>query len=109
MIKLNELNEKRITNVFAILSLLYLNLLLISIFAEYFYTSLSLTNPLLPESLINIVFEPYAKKGLIISLGFPIVLLLKFAKKNLLAILGVIFIVALYFSVNHVIEFPKVK
>ena len=99
--KLSLINNYKIIRILSILTILYINLLLISIFAQYFFYNLSLDNPFVAKESIIKLFNPYAEFGFILSIVLPIILILKFTKQNLLVILiSLSFIVAYYYKLS---------
>ena len=83
-----NLNDKKTIKILSIATILYINVLLIFIFAAYFRNKMNLTNPLIPKNLVDLSFEKYALKGLILSCGLPVLFLLKFWKKNFAVVVG---------------------
>ncbi len=105
--KLSEINQLKSTNIISIGLILYINIFIISIFAQYYTNKLNLNNPLIPKELVTVMFEPYAKKGFILAGGLPIILVLKFLKQNLLVIIGAIILIAICYSINHSIDWQN--
>lgn len=90
--KLREINEIKIVKIFSTVSLLMINLMIVWIFLNYYNIKSNLTNPLIPESLISYVFEPYIKKGMILSIGLLVFMILKSIKQNFLVIISFVFL-----------------
>ena len=94
--KLKEINRNASTEKAAsgliILALLHL----INVFAFYYKTKLDLVNPLIPKDLAFELFEPYAVKGTILTIGLLIATFLKFFKQNLIVIIICFIAIALY-------------
>jgi hypothetical protein len=90
MKKLLLLNPNLIQKLINI-SLLIIVLRIVIIFSMYFQTKRSLDNPLIPESLINLVFEPYAFKGLLLSIGLVISLIFRMTKRYKIALVNDLF------------------
>lgn len=82
--ELKEINELKIIKIFSIVSLFYLNLMIIIQFLNYYTIKMDMSNPLIPESLIDYSYEPYIKNGLVLSTGLLILMILKLMKQNLL-------------------------
>lgn len=97
--KLSEINNNKIIKILSVLTILYINLLLISIFAQYYFYTLSLDNPLIAKEAIIKLYNPYAEFGFILSIALPIILILKFIKQNLLVtLISLSFIVTYYYK-----------
>ena len=107
MNKLIEVNQLKSTNIISIVLILYINILMVSIFAQYYTNKFNLENPLIPRELVTVMFEPYAKKGFILASGLPIILILKFIKQNLLVIIGALILIAAYYFTNHSIDWQN--
>ena len=99
--KIDRINQLRITEGFSIGFIVFLNLILVSIFAKFYQIKFNLDNPLIPKDLIALAFEPYAKKGVILSTGLLIVITLKFFKQNLFAIIVSLIFISIYLFTNH--------
>ena len=99
--KIDRINQLRITEGFSIGFIVFLNLILVSIFAKFYQIKFNLDNPLIPKDLIVLAFEPYAKKGVIVSCGLLIVLTLKFLKQNLFVIIVSLILISIYLFTNH--------
>lgn len=95
--KLSQINNNKIIKILSIVCILYVNILFISIFAQYFYLNMSLDNPLIAKEQIIKLFNPYAEFGFKLSFAFPIILILKFIKQNLLAVLVSLIFIVLYY------------
>lgn len=105
MSKLENLNNQKLFRMLAIAGIIYINILLIIIFSSYFQTKANLTNPLIPKQLIDISFEQNAVKGMILSSGLLILLVLKFAKQNFFTSIGSFILLLAYLFVDHSIDF----
>ena len=107
--KLKEINRNVSTEKAAsgltILALLHL----INVFAFYYKTKLNLANPLIPKYLAFELFEPYAVKGIILTIGILIATFLKLFKQNLLVILVCILIIAFYYLTSFEPSFAEYK
>ena len=94
--KLKEINRnvstEKTSSGLIILALFYL----VSVFAFYYKTKLEIVNPLIPKYLAYELFEPYAVKGIILTIGLLLATTLKFLKQNLIAILVCVVVIALY-------------
>ncbi len=94
--KLKEINRnvsvEKTSSGLIILAFFYL----LSVFAYYYKTKLEIVNPLIPKYLAYELFEPFAFKGTILTIGLLLASTLKFLKQNLIAILVCVIIVALY-------------
>ena len=105
--KLKEINRNVSTEKTAsgliILALLHL----INVFAFYYKTKLEIVNPLIPKYLAYELFEPYAVKGIILTIGILVATLLKFFKQNLLVILVCAIIIALYYFTSFEPNFTE--
>ena len=95
--KLNEINKiknfEKIANAFLIILIFHL----LFVFEKYYSTKFNLNNPLIPKYLAFEIFAPYAKKGLILTFGLLIAIVLKFLKQNLIIILICLFVIAVYY------------
>ena len=107
LMKLQKLNQSKGASIGSVCVILYLNLLLVLIFIQYFQNKAALNNPLIPREIVDVTFEQNARKGLILSIGFIVILLLKFTKQNFLAILAWIIVIAIYNFTTHIIEWPN--
>jgi hypothetical protein len=105
--KLKEINRNVSTEKAAsgltILALLHL----INVFTFYYKTKLNLANPLIPKYLAFELFEPYAVKGIILTIGILIATFLKLFKQNLLVILVCILIIAFYYLTSFEPSFAE--
>lgn len=105
--KLKEINRnvstKKAASGLTILALLHL----INVFAFYYKTKLNLANPLIPKYLAFELFEPYAVKGIILTIGILIATFLKLFKQNLLVILVCTLIIALYYFTSFQPNFAE--
>jgi uncharacterized membrane protein len=94
--KLKEINRnvstEKTSSGLIILALFYL----VSVFAFYYKTKLEIVNPLIPKYLAYELFEPYAVKGIILTIGLLLATTLKFLKQNLIAILVCVVVITLY-------------
>jgi hypothetical protein len=63
------------------LTLLIIALRIVQIFVVFFQTKQNIDSPLLPESLINLVYEPFAFKGLLLSIGLVVSLIFRMTKQ----------------------------
>lgn len=105
--KLNRINELKLIKGIGIGLILYINLLFISIFAQYYSDKLIFENPFIPKENIFLMFEPYAKKGFILSMGFPVILILKFIRQNFLVIITAMMIILAYYLTNNTIDWKN--
>jgi hypothetical protein len=107
--KLKEINRnisiEKTSNSLIMLALLHL----LNIFAFYYKTKLNLINPLIPKYLAFELFEPYAIKGVILTIGISIATFLKFFKQNLLIILVCIILFAMYYLTSFEPSFAEVQ
>lgn len=94
--KLREVNRSRSTEIAAKVLIVLTIIYLLSVFCFYFQTKLNITNPLIPKYLITYVFDPYAFKGLILTIGLLIAVILKFVKQNLPVIIVCAIVIMLY-------------
>lgn len=85
--KLKEINELKMVKILSTISILLTNLIIISIFLHYYNVKSNLTNPLIPESLFSYAYEPYVKKGVILSIGLLIFMIFKSIKQNLFVVI----------------------
>ena len=101
--KIIELNQSKkikiLTNVGAALIVLFA----LATFAQYYSTKLNLTNPLIPEYLVEMHTKPYLIKGTLLLAGLISIAILKYLKKNLFAFAIAILIVAYYIFSKHYI------
>ena len=95
--KLKEVNRNRSTEITAKVLIVLTILYLLSIFCVYFQTKLNLTNPLIPKYLITGIFDPYATKGIILTIGLLVATILQFFKQNLITILVCVIALTLYY------------
>ncbi|MNE92329.1 hypothetical protein D3C80_1900400 [compost metagenome] len=70
-------------------------------FAQYQSMKLNFQNPLIPEKLIEMATLPYLKKGIILSIGLFITLLLKYMKRNFFAFCIALALIAYYILSDH--------
>lgn len=108
--KLKEINSKssieKISKVLIIVAILHL----LNVFAVYYSTKLNLSNPLIPKYLAFEIFNPYAKKGFILTFGLLVATFAKFLKQNLIVITICILIIVLYYLTSfkpNFDEYPK--
>ena len=80
---------------------------LLNVFIFYFQTKLNFQNPLLPKYLAYEIFEPYAIKGIILTLGITTVTILKFFKLNLIIILICVLLIVLYYFTSFEPKFVE--
>lgn len=95
--KLSQINNNKIIKILSVICILYINILFISIFAQYFYLNMSLDNPLIAKEQIIKLFNPYAEFGFKLSFAFPIILILKFIKQNFLSVLASLVFIVMYY------------
>lgn len=95
-------NNLRAVNILAFGLIAVIHILLISIFIKYFQIKSGLNNPLIPRSIIDYGFQTYALKGLILSFGLPVILLLKYMQQNILVVIGGITIIVSYTFTDHI-------
>ena len=93
----------RVSNVL----ILYANFLIIAAFAKFQSLKLDLDNPLIPQEFISDIFAPYAKVGLVLSIGLMLLLLLKIFRQNLIVIIGAIVIIGFYYLTDFTPDFNK--
>jgi hypothetical protein len=107
--KVNEINIekncKKIANVILILLILHL----LFIFLIYYSTALIYKNPFIPKYLAFEIFAPYAKKGVILTLGVLIATILKMFKQNLFVILVCLLSILVYYLTNFEPDFTDYK
>lgn len=70
-------------------------------FSQYYSTKLNLTNPLIPEYLVQMSIKPYLIKGAILITGILGIFALIFYKKNLFGFALAIFLIIYYIFSNH--------
>ncbi len=99
---ISNANKLTAINVLAFGLIVVIHILLISVFVKYFQIKSGLNNPLIPRSIIDYSFQPYALKGLILSFGLPVILLLKHMKQNILVVIGGITILVTYAFTDHI-------
>ena len=99
--KVKNINENRIIDKSSMGLILFINLILISIFAKYYSIKSDLDNPLIPKYMVSLAYEPYIKKGIILSIGFLVLLILKYLKQNVLVIVIALALIWFYFFTNH--------
>ncbi|WP_158611967.1 hypothetical protein, partial [Flavobacterium macacae] len=112
MIRIEKYNESK-----AIKGIIYACISLVILFAgatfaQYYSTKLNLTNPLIPEDLVQMSLKPYLIKGIILVSGLVGVFALTFYKRNILALVLAIILIVYYLFSNHYIgvgihEFSK--
>lgn len=95
--KLKEINRNSSTEKASIVLILLGFIHLICVFTFYYKTKFNLENPLIPKYLAFELFEPYAVKGIILTLGLFLATILKFFKQNLAVLIICIIIIALYY------------
>lgn len=95
--KLNLINRQKNIEIIASVLILVAIILLLNVFAVYYSTKLNLSNPLIPKCLAFEIFEPYALKGIILTIGLLIATILKLFKQHLIVILICLLIIALYY------------
>lgn len=105
--KIIELNKSNKIDKISIGIILVINLFLVSIFAQYYSTKLNLTNPLIPKYLAFEIFEPYALKGFITSIGLLFTLILRFLKQNLFSLIIGIIIICIYIFTNSIPDYSQ--
>ena len=91
------LNNTRVAIGVSIVLILFVNFLIISAFAHFQSLKLNLDNPIMPQEYISDIFAPYAKVGLVLSIGLILLLLLKFLKQNLMVIIGAVLLIGFYY------------
>jgi|GEM_PF-3515573 len=105
--KLKEINRNVSAEKTASYLIIFALLHLINVFAFYYKTKLNLANPLIPKYLAFELFEPYAVKGIILTIGISIATFLKLFKQNLLVILVCTLIIALYYFTSFQPNFSE--
>ena len=105
--KLKEINRNVSTEKTASILIILALLHLINVFAFYYKTKLNLANPLIPKYLAFELFEPYAVKGIILTIGILIASFLKFFKQNLIVILVCAMIILLYYLTSFEPSFAE--
>ena len=105
--KLKEINRNVSTEKTASILIILALLHLINVFAFYYKTKLNLANPLIPKYLAFELFEPYAVKGIILTIGILIASFLKFFKQNLIVILVCAIIILLYYLTSFEPSFAE--
>ncbi|MEY2922151.1 MAG: hypothetical protein RL108_773 [Bacteroidota bacterium] len=105
--KLKEINRNLSTEKTASGIIIFALFHLINVFAFYYKTKLNLANPLIPKYLAFELFEPYAVKGGILTIGIFIAMFLKLFKQNLLVILVCTIIIALYYLTSFEPNFTE--
>ena len=105
--KLKEINRNSNTEKTASFLIILALLHLINVFAFYYKTKLNLANPLIPKYLAFELFEPYAVKGIILTIGILIASFLKFFKQNLIVILVCAMIILLYYLTSFEPSFAE--
>jgi|SRR5690606_12527793 len=103
MIRIEKYNESK-----AIKGIIYACISLVILFAgatfaQYYSTKLNLTNPLIPEDLVQMSLKPYLIKGIILVSGLVGVFALTFYKRNILALVLAIILIVYYLFSNHYI------
>ena len=69
-------------------------------FAQYYSIKLNLTNPLIPKTLVQMIFENYMKKAITLFIGLLLILILTFYKKNVIAFALSVIIIGYYIISN---------
>jgi hypothetical protein len=105
--KLKEINRNVNTENTASALIILALFHLINIFAFYYKTKLNLANPLIPKYLAFELFEPYAVKGIILTIGILIATFLKLFKQNLFIILVCTVIIASYYLTSFEPSFAE--
>lgn len=72
---------------------------LLRVFAVYYETKLHLSNPLIPKYLAFEIFNPYAEKGFILTLGLLFAITLKFFKQNFI-VMVVCFVIIIFYHLT---------
>lgn len=91
-----NINDRKFFKIMSVATLFYINFLMITIFLMYFRTKMILTNPLIASETIDISFESYARKGILLTSCFPLLLALKFFNKNVAVVIGSYIVVMIY-------------
>lgn len=76
-------------------SFMVMILKVLAYFIIYFQTIYNLENPLIPSYMIDMVFEPFAIRGLSVSIGMLLGYILKMINRISIAVLNNIFWIAL--------------
>lgn len=95
--KLRQINNNKIIKILSVVCILYINILFISFFAQYFFLNMSLDTPLIAKEQIIKLFNPYAEFGFKLSFAFPIILILKFINQFFFSTLISLVFIAMYY------------
>nr|WP_315154166.1 hypothetical protein [uncultured Flavobacterium sp.] len=107
--KLNEINTKKKCEKTANAILILLILHLLFVFLIYYSTAFIYENPFIPKYLAFEIFAPYARKGVILTLGVLIATILKMFKQNLFLILVCVLSISIYYLTNFEPDFTDYK
>ena len=101
MIKFEKYNQSKTITISTYVCVALLLLFVVATFAQYYSTKLNLTNPLIPEYLVQMSIKPYLIKGAILISGLLGIFVLNFYKKNMLAFALAILLITYYIFFNH--------
>ena len=83
MIKIERYNQSKTIKLATYVCVALIVSFTVATFAQYYSTKLNLTNPLIPEYLVQMSIKPYLIKGTILIIGLLGIFTLNFYKKNL--------------------------
>lgn len=103
MIKFEKYNQSKKIKVATYISIVIILFFLLITYLRYNSTKLNLTNPLIPEYLVEISIKPFIIKGIILISGLLGIIILNYFKRNLFAlILAIVIIMNFLFSNHHI-------
>ena len=99
--KIEEYNQSKKIKIASYVCVALILLFVVASFAQCYSIKLNLTNPLIPEQLVEMTMRPYLIKGILLSAGITAILILNFFKKNAYALTLAILLIAYYIFSDH--------
>lgn len=103
MITIVKYNQSKTIKIATYICIALILLFTTATFSQYYSMKLNLTNPLIPEDLVQKFIKPYLIKGIILLSGLAVIIISTIYRQNLIALVLAILLITYYIFSNHYI------